>query len=237
MSCVRFAAMILASTLIMFVLTYLNTYELNHVFFSQTRAWMALLKGGHGCRHAWFHVGHVSEQVPQLDYWDRLLLGGSSPYMVRSQKTVDDVSYMRAMIPHRSIAIMTSERAHIKDFRVLKLANDIVEAQVREIGAMETLIADIARHPIAKDQPDLADLPVGQRFELGSRCDKDEPRSFMHRCTARNFKQLIRYCSSNIVQIVMQYGWRLPTSAIGRHHRCWPRIDRDLNGHTVISVY
>ena len=34
-------------------------------------------------------------------------------WLVRSQETVGDVSYMKAMIPHHSIAIMTSERAHI----------------------------------------------------------------------------------------------------------------------------
>lgn len=34
----RFAAMIATSTVVMFVLMYLNTYALSHVEFSQTRA-------------------------------------------------------------------------------------------------------------------------------------------------------------------------------------------------------
>ena len=55
-------------------------------------------------------------------------------WLVRSQETVDDISYMKAMIPHHSIAIMTSERAHIRDPRVRALADRIIEAQVREIG-------------------------------------------------------------------------------------------------------
>lgn len=33
----RFAAMIATSTVVMFVLMYLNTYALDHVFYSQTR--------------------------------------------------------------------------------------------------------------------------------------------------------------------------------------------------------
>ena len=64
-----------------------------------------------------------------------------SLWLVRSQETVDDVSYMKAMIPHHSIAIMTSRRARITDPRVRNLANGIIDAQVREIGEMENLIA------------------------------------------------------------------------------------------------
>jgi uncharacterized protein (DUF305 family) len=50
---------------------------------------------------------------------------------------------MKAMIPHHSIAIMTSERAEIRDPRVRKLANGIIRAQRKEIAEMETLIADL----------------------------------------------------------------------------------------------
>lgn len=41
----RFAAMIVTSTLVMFGLMYLNTYQLDHVFFSETRTYMALVMG------------------------------------------------------------------------------------------------------------------------------------------------------------------------------------------------
>ena len=41
----RFAAMIATSTVVMFGLMYLNTYQLDHVYFSQTRMWMALYMG------------------------------------------------------------------------------------------------------------------------------------------------------------------------------------------------
>jgi uncharacterized protein (DUF305 family) len=64
-------------------------------------------------------------------------------WLVRSQTTVEDVSYMRAMIPHHSIAILTSERANITDPRVRKLADEIIEAQRREIDEMKFLIQDI----------------------------------------------------------------------------------------------
>ncbi|MEO7405295.1 MAG: DUF305 domain-containing protein [Burkholderiales bacterium] len=64
-------------------------------------------------------------------------------WLVRSQATVDDISYMRAMIPHHSIAILTSERAKIVDPRVRKLADGIIAAQRKEIGEMKTYIQDL----------------------------------------------------------------------------------------------
>jgi uncharacterized protein (DUF305 family) len=76
-------------------------------------------------------------------------------WLVRSQETVSDVSYMKAMIPHHSIAIMTSERAHIRDPRVRELADRIIEAQVREIDEMKQLIADLKANPTPDDAPDL----------------------------------------------------------------------------------
>ncbi|EGL65163.1 hypothetical protein AGRO_2108 [Agrobacterium sp. ATCC 31749] len=77
-----------------------------------------------------------------------------SLWLVCSQETVSDVSYMKAMIPHHSIAIMTSEQAHVRDPRVRKLADGIIDAQVREIGEMKSLIADLEAHPVPDNAPD-----------------------------------------------------------------------------------
>jgi uncharacterized protein (DUF305 family) len=68
---------------------------------------------------------------------------GLALWLVRSQATIDDVSYMKAMIPHHSIAILTSERARITDPRVRKLADQIIESQRKEIADMKALIEDI----------------------------------------------------------------------------------------------
>jgi uncharacterized protein (DUF305 family) len=70
-----------------------------------------------------------------------VLVGGL--FLVRSQATVGDVSWMKAMIPHHSIAILTSERAQISDPRVRALADEIIDAQRREIAEMQVLIADL----------------------------------------------------------------------------------------------
>ena len=153
----RFAAMIATSTVVMFGLMYLNTYQIEHALFSQTRMWMALLMGA---TMAVVMLGFMWAMYDNRNIKLGILAGsvavfGLSLYLVRSQNTVGDVSYMEAMIPHHSIAIMTSERAHIKDPRVRELADGIIEAQVREIGEMKDLIADIERNPIPNDAEDI----------------------------------------------------------------------------------
>nr|WP_319023306.1 DUF305 domain-containing protein [Alteriqipengyuania flavescens] len=67
-------------------------------------------------------------------------------WLVRSQATVNDEEYMSAMIPHHSIAVLTSSRAEITDPRVRELADSIIEAQVKEIAEMKLLIEDIEQN-------------------------------------------------------------------------------------------
>ncbi|HVZ04104.1 DUF305 domain-containing protein [Hyphomicrobium sp.] len=153
----RFFAMVAVSALVMFGLMYLNTYALDHVFYSQTRMWMAVVMGAAmaiimlGFMSAMYKNARINAAIVVCSF----LVFGVSLWLVRSQQTVDDVSYMRAMIPHHSIAIMTSERAHIHDPRVRKLADGIIDAQVREIGEMKKLIADLDKHPSPPGAPDL----------------------------------------------------------------------------------
>ena len=161
MSYGRFAAMIATSTVVMFGLMYLNTYALDHATFSQTRVWMAVLMGAVmavvmlGFMWSMYANKTVNAAIMAV----AVVVFAGSLWLVRSQETVDDVSYMSAMIPHHSIAIMTSRRAHIRDPRVRELADGIIEAQVREIAEMKELIADLETNPLPNDAPD---LPPGQ---------------------------------------------------------------------------
>jgi len=158
MSYGRFAAMIATSTVVMFVLMYLNTYMVDHVEFSQTRLWMALVMGA---AMALIMLGFMWGMYKNRNL-NIAILGGSiavfavALWLVRSQQTVGDVAYMKAMIPHHSIAIMTSERAHIKDLQVRKLADRIIDAQVREIAEMKRDIARLEAHPTPASAPDLS---------------------------------------------------------------------------------
>lgn len=136
-----FFAMILTSAIVMFGLMYLNTYALAHVFFSETRAYMALLMGAAmAIVMLTFMLGMYRNRVVNTTIFvGAVVVFAASLWLVRSQATVSGVSYMRAMIPHHSIAIMTSERAGIEDARVRKLADEIIAAQRREIAEMRYL--------------------------------------------------------------------------------------------------
>lgn len=165
MSYLRFALMIAASTVVMYGLMYLNTYQLDHVFYSQTRLWMAFLMGA---VMAVIMLGFMWKMYKNRAANLAIIAGSiavfaGSLYLVRSQALVGDLDYMRAMIPHHSIAILTSTNANIVDPRVRELADGIIEAQVREIGEMKALIADLEANPPAADAPLLAPrVPAGQ---------------------------------------------------------------------------
>ncbi|EMF0229213.1 DUF305 domain-containing protein [Enterococcus hirae] len=140
----KFLLMIGVSTVIMFGMMYLNVYSIDHLFFSRTQVFMALM------------MGAVMAIIMLLFMWkmyenktlNKIILGVSvlvfagSLFMVRSQTTVSDVAWMKAKIPHHSIAILTSKRANLKDPEVKKLANDIIEAQEKEIEQMKKLIEE-----------------------------------------------------------------------------------------------
>ncbi len=141
---VKFAAMIVTSTVVMFIFMYLNTYSFDHIFFSETRFYMSILMGA---TMAVVMLGFMLHMLTNRKLNIAILVASItvfslSLFLVRSQITVDDTSYMKAMIPHHSIAILTSERA-FEDPRVQELANEIVAAQRREIEEMKLLIEDI----------------------------------------------------------------------------------------------
>lgn len=143
----KFGAMIATSTVVMFGLMYLYTYALDHIYFSETRAYMALVMGATMAvvMLAFMLAMYTNRRLNIAIFVGSAVVFAVSLWLVRSQETVDDVSWMRAMIPHHSIAILTSERAHIKDPRVRKLADGIIEAQRREIGEMKSLIGELEK--------------------------------------------------------------------------------------------
>ncbi|WP_265587202.1 DUF305 domain-containing protein [Sphingomicrobium arenosum] len=140
-----FFVMIATSIMTMFVLKYSNVYEPSHVFFSQTRMWMALMMG---MAMIVIMLGFMWNMYRTLATKILVMVGAILGFLLflwlaRSQATVEDESWMKAMIPHHSIAVLTSRRAEISDPRVRKLADAIIEAQVKEIAQMELLLEDI----------------------------------------------------------------------------------------------
>lgn len=144
----RFAAMIAVSTAIMFPLMYQLVYSADHIFFSLNRLIAALVMG---CvmtvvmlAFMWSMYRGTTTKVIVLVA--AAVAGIAFLAVNRSQALISDVAFMQAMIPHHSIAINNARKAHITDPRVRKLADEIIEGQVREIAEMKLLIADIQKN-------------------------------------------------------------------------------------------
>ena len=143
----KFAAMIATSTIVMLGLMYLNTYQLDHVFFSETRLYMAFVMGATMAviMLAFMQNMYTNRRVNFGIYVASVAVFVLALWLVRSQVTIQDVSWMKAMIPHHSFAILTSERADISDPRVRELADRIIEAQREEIAEMKALIEELSQ--------------------------------------------------------------------------------------------
>jgi len=154
--------MIATSTLVMFVLTYTNVFDVAHIHFSQERLYMAVLMGSAMAivMLGWMWKMYPDRQRNLAIVGGAVVLGIAAFLFSQTQAFVGDVGYMRAMIPHHSIAILTSERAGITDVRVRALADGIIEAQRREIAEMEWLIRDIDANGPAQTAAEAARRPV-----------------------------------------------------------------------------
>lgn len=148
MSWGRLAGMIAVSTIIMFGLMYQLVYSFDHVEFSMSRMVASLVMA---CVMTIVMLGFM---------WNMYRGSGTKIAVValaavagvallainRSQALVGDENFMKAMIPHHSIAINNARRATISDPRVRKLADEIIDSQVKEIDEMKLLLADIDRN-------------------------------------------------------------------------------------------
>lgn len=149
----------------MFCLMYLHSYLIfEHAWFSETRLFMTLIMGGAMMAIMLGFMLHMyKDRTKNLAIFvAAAALLAVSIWLVRSQVTVSGVDYMEGMIPHHSIAILTSERARIEDVRVRNLADQIIEAQRKEIKEMEWLIRDIQKNGVAKNQTEADARPVPQ---------------------------------------------------------------------------
>lgn len=141
----KFLLMIGVSTVVMFGMMYLNVYALDHIFFSRTRVFMALMMGAVMAVIMLLFMWKMYEnkKINVMILAASLLVFAGSLFMVRSQTTVNDTAWMKAMIPHHSITILTSKRADLKDPEVKKLAEEIIQAQEEEIDKMKKMIKEM----------------------------------------------------------------------------------------------
>lgn len=167
----RFTAMILTGMVVMYWVMFVGSWEWSHIRFSQSRVFMALTMGGAMglVMLAWMlnMYKNTRANIAVVAVSLLLLVGGA--VLDRSQITVDDIAFMRGMIPHHSLAITRSERAGIDDVRVCELAVEISEAQRREIYEMDWLIEDIQRNGVATTAEEARSRPVPDFSEPAER--------------------------------------------------------------------
>ena len=144
----RFAAMIGTSAVIMFFLMYQLVYTLDHATFSLTRLIASLIMAAVMTvvmlGYMWSMYRGAGTKAAVLG--GAIVIGAVLLYVNRSQQLVGDTAFMKAMIPHHSIAINNARKAQISDPRVRELADQIIASQVREIREMQLLLEDIERN-------------------------------------------------------------------------------------------
>ena len=151
----RFAAMIGASTVIMFFLMYQLVYSAEHAMFSLNRLLAALIMGGVMTAlmlaFMWKMYQPQSAKIAALA--GGLFVAGLLLAVNRSQALIGDTGFMNSMIPHHSTAINNARKASISDPRVRELADEIIASQVREIAEMKALLRDIEANGERGQQP------------------------------------------------------------------------------------
>jgi hypothetical protein len=167
----RFAAMILTAMVAMYWLMFVSAWELSHVRWSESRLFMTLTMGGSMglIMLAWMLNMYRNVKANLVVVVVSVLLLAVGITLDRSQTTVQDTTFMSAMIPHHSMAITRSERAELEDVRVCELAVEISEAQRREIFEMDWLIDDIAENGVAATADEAASRPVPPYEEPAAR--------------------------------------------------------------------
>jgi len=177
----RYAGMIATESVLMYIFTYLNTFAWNHLFFSEVRVYMTLTMTSMMAvvMLSFMRPMLKSRRINLLIYVSSAVLFVVALWLIRSQVTIQDVSYMKAMIPHHSIAILTSTRAQISDPKVRELADEIIASQRREISEMMILIKEIQTRSENKAEEQSVDaMRIGSKVPTPDTAAVDVPSGF-----------------------------------------------------------
>ncbi|MEP7314285.1 MAG: DUF305 domain-containing protein [Pseudomonadota bacterium] len=165
----RIASMFVVATIVIYALMYLSVLDRAHVEFSQMRLWRALIMG---CVitlvmlcFTWSHWKSNRTRTVII----ALVLVTTVPalWLLRSQRTVGDLAYLKSMIPNHSVAVLASERARLHDDRVRMLAEQIAHRQLKEIREMQDLILEL-EHPQGPPPTGTAATPDRPRASAGA---------------------------------------------------------------------
>ncbi|MEX2349487.1 MAG: DUF305 domain-containing protein [Flavobacteriaceae bacterium] len=135
----KFALMMATSFVIMYAVMFLNAASIDHVMLSTMRTYMTLLMIAPMAVVMLLYMWgmYKNKKLNILILVVSVVLFGVVYSMMRNQTGISDIQYMKAMIPHHSSAILTSENANLQDPETKKLAEDIIKMQKEEIALMK----------------------------------------------------------------------------------------------------
>lgn len=138
----KFAMMLTGSFVIMYSVMYLNADRFSHIFLNTTRLYMTLLMVSPMALLMLFFMRDMykNKKANVAITITGIMIFALSLTFLRTQSFVSDKQYMKAMIPHHSSAILTSQEANIKDPEVKKLSMEIIKAQEEEIALMKKIL-------------------------------------------------------------------------------------------------
>jgi uncharacterized protein (DUF305 family) len=147
MSYKRFVMMTIVSIIVMYEVMFLNMDKISHYHISMTRIYMALLMVAPMSIVMILMMGEMyrNKKTNTAIIISSAILFAVVLVALRTQTPINDIQYMKAMIPHHSSAIMTSKNAKIKDPEVKKLSQQIIKSQEREIAEMEVMIDRLSK--------------------------------------------------------------------------------------------
>lgn len=130
------------SFIIMYAVMFLNVEDINHIYVSPTRLYMALLMVAPMAILMLLTMGKMypNKELNIVIMVVSIIVFSVSLMFLRRQTFIGDKAYMQAMIPHHSSAIMTSKQANIKDPEVKKLSEQIIQSQEEEISQMKNIL-------------------------------------------------------------------------------------------------
>jgi hypothetical protein len=170
----KFTAMIATSVIAMFFLMYQLVYSFEHVTFSMNRLVSSLAMGS---VMALIMLGFMWKMIEGVVIKAAVLVGavvvGIGILAInRGQTLIGDEAFMKSMIPHHSIAINNARKSDIRDPRVRRLANQIIESQVEEITEMQWLLEDIDRNGRLGDET-LSRVPAVVTPEMRAKIEQN----------------------------------------------------------------
>ena len=138
----RFLLMLLISFLVMYCVMYANVVSEQHIYISLNRFYMTILMV---MPMAVIMLLFMKDMYRSTTKNNIIIVLGIASFigafiLLRTQTYIDDVNYMKSMIPHHSSAILSSQEANLNDPEVKELSKQIIESQEREIKQMKEMI-------------------------------------------------------------------------------------------------